>query len=49
MYDLRPNRGSGTRGDSSPSEHSAIKALPFGQTKPIFEQVVENGGLNEMD
>ncbi len=49
MYRERTEHAVGIRGGSSPSEHSAIKALPLGQTKPIFEQVVENGGLNEMD
>ena len=48
MYILRDNR-SGNRGGSGPSEHSALKALPLGQTKPVFECVVEKGALNEGD
>lgn len=49
MYTLRTTRDSGNRGGTSFSEHSAIKALPLGQTKRIFETVVEKGALNEMD
>ncbi|MBR6021463.1 MAG: lamin tail domain-containing protein [Kiritimatiellae bacterium] len=49
MYRERTDWNSGNRGGSTSSEHSAIKALPFGLTKPVFECIVENGALNEMD
>lgn len=49
MYNLRTNQGPGNRGGLAFSEHSAIKALPLGETKPIFERVVEKGALNERE